>query len=97
MGKRADVIITDGDNTAETISVAQAVGLAIRSHVTIFTIGIGTAGKVQFGQDERGNPIYVENTFSDSTMKEISQKTGGSYSYARTKQEVAAVLARVFR
>ena len=77
--KKVIIIIGDGDRTAGNVSTTEASFFAKNQGVRVFTIGIGTTGRVPFGKDFYGQPEYVENTFSSVTLKQLAELTGGKY------------------
>jgi Ca-activated chloride channel homolog len=92
---RKMIILSDGESTAGIISTTIAAKLAIRRNVKIFTIGIGHPGQVKFGTYLTGQPVLIENTFSDSDLKRLALQTGGKYYWANNEQELAKALKEI--
>lgn len=86
---RVLVLITDGANTAGSLSPQIAAELAAEQQVVIYTIGIGTDP----GQGGLGN-IFGFNPgleLDEDTLKRIAQVTGGSYFRARNPDELQQI------
>lgn len=77
--KRGIVLISDGDITRSNVRINTTSDLAKKMGVKIYTVGIGSHGKAPYGTDLAGRTRYIENTFDDTTLKDISQVTGGKY------------------
>ena len=90
------VLIGDGDNTAGVLEPSYAAGLAKSRQIKLYTIGVGNAGAVPFGKDERGQPYFILNTFSDKHFKKISLMTGGEYRWAKDAEAIADALEAYF-
>ena len=79
---KAIILMTDGVNTAGQVSPLKAAQIAKDLGIQIHTIGIGT-GTVTLSQDPFGGllgaPAGPKAEFDESTLKEISQMTGGVY------------------
>jgi Ca-activated chloride channel family protein len=75
--KKVILLLSDGVNNAGVISPAEAVSFAKTNTIQVYTIGMGSTGKVVLGYDWFGNPQYAE--FDPNTLKSIAQETGGKY------------------
>ncbi|MBT5551521.1 MAG: VWA domain-containing protein [Nitrospina sp.] len=75
------ILLTDGRNNAGALPPLQAAQTAKTFGIKIHTIGVGTKGKAPFlvnsvfGQ----RYVYQEVDIDETTLKEISQLTGGQY------------------
>jgi Ca-activated chloride channel homolog len=75
------ILLTDGRSNAGTLAPIQAAQTAKTFGIKIHTIGVGTQGKAPFlvnsvfGQ----RYVYQEVDIDETTLKEISQITGGQY------------------
>jgi len=79
---RVLVLLTDGENTAGSISPEQAMELAIAKKVTIYTIGVGSEQKRQFGFFNRGPAIDEES------LTKIALATKGKFFKATDSDEL---------
>lgn len=89
------IIIGDGDGTAGTLSPMYAAELAKVRNVRIYSISIGKAGMVPYGQDKLGNKNYILSPFSDVDFRNISKLTGGEYYHAEDSKMLTEILTKI--
>lgn len=89
------ILMSDGDNTAGNIDPITAAKLASAYNITIYVIAIGKEGRVPYGTDFFGRTRYVENTFDETTLKEIAQIGGGNYYRVSDKQALIQVFNEI--
>ncbi len=75
--KRVVILLSDGVANAGVISPTEAIEYAKRQKVQVFTVGMGSEGKVVLGYDWFGNPQYAE--LDEATLKKIAEQTNGKY------------------
>ncbi len=75
--KKVVILLSDGVNNAGVISPSEAVGFAKANNIQVYTIGMGSKGKVVLGYDWFGRPQYAE--LDEKTLQSIAQGTGGKY------------------
>ncbi|PIN69830.1 aerotolerance regulator BatA [Candidatus Woesearchaeota archaeon CG11_big_fil_rev_8_21_14_0_20_43_8] len=75
--KKIVILLSDGVNNAGVITPQEAVAFAKTNKVQVYTIGMGSEGKVVLGYDWFGNAQYAE--LDESTLKAIAANTGGTY------------------
>jgi len=75
--RKVVILLSDGVNNAGVISPAEAIAFAITSDIQVYTIGMGSEGKVVLGYDFFGNPQYAE--LDEATLKAIADQTKGRY------------------
>jgi Ca-activated chloride channel family protein len=92
------ILLTDGANTAGTISPRQGMELARSQEIRVYTIGFGTTGKVTLREtftDTMGNKRTYERTvfsrLNTELLKEIAQTTNGKFYRVHTKNELIEV------
>lgn len=89
VGKKALILITDGENT--TGDIDKAIEKAKKNNIEISCIGIGTKegqkipikdedGNITYVKDEAGN--IVESKLMEDILKKIANETGGIYIHA---------------
>ncbi len=67
-GRKAIVILSDGDDESSSVNLAQATEMAIRAETIIFAISVSKGGFFGVGGEDREG---------DSVLKELAQETGG--------------------
>ncbi|MEW9798131.1 vWA domain-containing protein [Alteromonas sp. CYL-A6] len=88
------ILLTDGQNTAGSITPEQAQELAVDKGVTVYTIGVGADQMVVrslFGS-QRINP---SQELDETMLTEIARATGGQYFRARDVNELEAIYTRL--
>ncbi len=71
------ILLSDGVNNAGVITPAEAVAFAKSRDIQVYTIGLGSEGKVILGYDFFGRAQYAE--LDEATLKAIAENTGGKY------------------
>lgn len=92
------ILITDGVNIGGTIAPDIAIGLAKKFGVKVYTIGIGSSGKMNVSQQsEDGEEVSedIDVDFNPVLLKNIAQETGGSYFYAKDNNALENVYAKI--
>jgi Ca-activated chloride channel family protein len=75
--KKVVILLSDGVNNAGVITPAEAIEFANVNNIQVYSIGLGSDGKVIIGYDWFGNPQYAE--LDEETLKTIAQQTDGAY------------------
>ena len=75
--KKVVILLSDGVNNAGVISPQEAIAFAKANDIQVYSIGLGSDGKVVLGYDWFGNPQYAE--LDEATLRKIAEETGGSY------------------
>ncbi len=75
--KKVVILLSDGVNNAGVISPDEAIAFAKKNKIQVYTIGLGSNGKVVLGYDWFGNPQYAE--LDEATLQKIATETGGKY------------------
>ena len=73
------ILLSDGDNTAGNIDPVTAAQLANAYNIKLYVIAIGKSGKVPFGKDFFGRPRMIDNTFDETTLREIAKIGNGKF------------------
>ena len=95
---RVIVLLSDGENTAGVVPPMQAAEAAATFGIRIYSIGVGSTGRVPFPVTDRFGrqllqPQYVR--MDEETLKELAAKTGGRYFHARDPQTLTEVYAEI--
>lgn len=82
---RVVVLLSDGEQTVNTISYEDGAKLCKDQHVRVHTIGIGTGEQTLFGSQE---PAFT-------ALKAASETTGGKFFRARSDQDLAEIYSEI--
>ena len=91
--KRVVILLSDGVNNAGVISPEEAIQFANLNNIQVFTIGMGSEGKVILGYDWFGNPQYAE--LDEETLQNIASKTGGEYFKSVNTQTLDEIYSKI--
>ena len=78
--RRAVIMLTDGQDSSSVTKRQEAIDLAIKHNVVIYSIGIGD-------DDFEG--------IADDALKKVSERTGGRAFFPESKQELDAAFAQI--
>jgi len=95
---RVVVLVTDGINNRGAIDPLTAAQLAQAIEAKIYTVGVGTRGKVPIPvQGTAGRPKYVydELPLDEATLERIAEETGGYYFRATDADSFEEALRRI--
>ena len=93
---RVLILMTDGANTAGTVSPMEATEMAAAEGLTIYTVGIGS-------ESQQARSIFGFNLINQTAelderlLKTIAAKTGGKYFRARDTEEFQHIYAELDR
>lgn len=79
------ILLSDGYANAGSISVKQAIDIAKRNNIKVYTIGIGAKEQTQ---NFYGMKVAVPTTLDEKTLQKIATETGGQYFLAETTQNL---------
>ena len=95
-GKKIIILLSDGYSNAGSVTVSEAIELAQKQNISVYTIGIGTARAKQsrlFGLLP-GDTIY---TWDERTLRKIADDTGGKYFQAQSADDLVEVYRQIDR
>ncbi len=92
-GSRVLILLTDGENTAGSLPPLEAARLARHYNIRIYTVGVGSKGKVPFM--EGGRLIMTDMQIDEDLLKEIAATTGGAYFRATDTQALEEIYRRI--
>lgn len=75
--KKVVILLSDGVSNSGVISPQEAVEFAKTHDIQVYSIGLGSEGKVVLGHDWFGRPQYAE--LDEETLKYIAESSGGKY------------------
>jgi Ca-activated chloride channel family protein len=94
---RVIILLTDGDNNVGRIDPLTAGDLALGYGVKVYTVAIGTEGRVrqplpmQTPMGVQYTYVWVENRLNPSLLKEISERTHGKHYRVQDEKTLQAV------
>lgn len=80
------ILLSDGYANAGSVSVNQAIDIAKRNNVKVYTIGVGAKQRME--QTFYGISIPVPSTLDEKTLQKIAKETNGQYFLAETTQNL---------
>ena len=93
-GKKIIILLSDGYNNAGVVTIPQAIELAKKQKIAVYTIGIGAATKKSTGLLDS---LLGGNTYGwdEQTLNVIAQETGGKYFRAQTTDDLISVYKKI--
>jgi Ca-activated chloride channel family protein len=91
---RVLVLLTDGQDTASTVTLDEAAKLAADLGIRIYTIGMGADSLTLpglFGSSFGSRQVNPSAELDEESLQNIAQLTGGRYFRARNPQELAGI------
>jgi Ca-activated chloride channel homolog len=79
--RRAIILLSDGDDTSSTTKRQEAIDLAVKHNVVIYSIGIHDEGS--------------EGELADDALRKVSEKTGGRAFFPKDKSALEAAFAQI--
>ncbi|MDT4895460.1 MAG: hypothetical protein QOH25_537 [Acidobacteriota bacterium] len=79
--RRAIILLSDGDDTSSTTKRQEAIDLAVKHNVVIYSIGIHDNGS--------------EGELADDALRRVSERTGGRAFFPADKQALEAAFAQI--
>ena len=86
------ILLTDGTNNAGEVPPATAAQIARQKGVRVYTIGVGTNGKINIPDPYGFSSTSIETKIDEESLKDIAQVTNGKYFRAKDEK----VLKKVF-
>jgi Ca-activated chloride channel family protein len=97
-GSRILVLITDGRNNAGEVHPLDALSLAVKQRIKIYTIGVGGLGSVPFPYvTPEGKKMYryEKADIDEPLLQRIADQTGGQYFRASDPESLQQLFARI--
>ena len=89
---RVLILLTDGANSAGVIEPIAAAKLAADSDIRIHSIGVGSEGRDSLMNSAFGTR---RSELDETTLRAVSEATGGQYFRARNQQELANIYLEI--
>ena len=84
------ILLTDGENNDGSLSMAQAIDLAEKEGIKVYTIGVGGGGSFISSLFSLRN-----NELDEASLKELAQRTKGNYFQAKDLNTLAQIYQRI--
>ena len=92
---RVIILLTDGENNTGKIHPITAAGYAKELGIRIYTIGIGTTGRVRMPGGNMFGNNYIESKLDDNMLGEIAETAGGNYYRAKNINQLEAIYKEI--
>ena len=93
------ILLTDGSNNTGVVAPLTAADIAKKFNIKVYTIGVGTNGTAEFpvGINPYGKVEYqrLPVVIDETTLKAISNKTGGKYFRATSEHVLKEIFAEI--
>ncbi|GIW23220.1 MAG: aerotolerance protein BatA [Candidatus Sericytochromatia bacterium] len=87
------ILLTDGANNSGKINPEKSSEMASNLGIKIYTIGVGSAGKIPYIQDTFWGPqiVYAESDLDEQLLIKIAEKTKAKYYRAKNTEELEKI------
>jgi len=92
--KHVVILLTDGANTAGSVTPMAAAKLAAENNITVYTIGVGADEMVVpglFGSSFGARRVNPSADLDENTLQEIARLTNGQYFRAKDPEELVNI------
>lgn len=89
------VLLTDGTNNAGDVAPSTAAQIAKQKGIKIYTIGVGTNGRIQIPDPYGLSTTVMETKIDDGALKNIAKITNGKYFRATDSKMLADVFQEI--
>jgi len=95
---RIAILLTDGENNKGNVDPVQAAEIAAQLGIKIYTIGVGSDGKVKIPVQDPvlGRQfVYAKIPLNETLLKDIARKTGGIYYFVNSENMLKDVFTEI--
>lgn len=85
------ILLTDGENNTGKVHPITAAGYAKELGVRVYTIGIGTTGRVRMPGGSIFGNNYIDSKLDEEMLQEIAEITGGNYYRAKNNNQLKSI------
>lgn len=89
------ILLTDGSNNAGDVPPVTAAQIAKQKGIKVYTIGIGTNGKMQIADPYGFSTTTLETKIDEPLLKNIAKLTGGKYFRAKDERMLKHVFEEI--
>ncbi len=95
---RVVILLTDGINNSGAVDPITASELCRSLDIKIYTIGVGSDGKVPFPETDvfgRKRYVYLESSLDEETLTQVARTSGGLYFRATDPKSLKLIYERI--
>lgn len=92
---RVIILLTDGENNTGKVHPITASGYAKDLDIRVYTVGIGTNGRVRMPGGNAFGYNYIESKLDESMLKEIAENTGGKFYRAKNEKQLEEIYEEI--
>ncbi len=89
------ILLTDGSNNAGDVPPVTAAQIAKQKGIKIYTIGVGTNGKMQIADPYGFSTTTLETKIDEPLLKSMAKMTGGKYFRAKDERMLKQVFEEI--
>ncbi len=89
------ILLTDGSNNAGDVPPVTAAQIAKQKGIKIYTIGVGTNGKMQIADPYGFSSTTLETKIDEPLLKNMAKMTGGKYFRAKDERMLKQVFEEI--
>lgn len=89
------ILLTDGSNNAGDVPPVTAAQIAKQKGIKIYTIGVGTNGKMQIADPYGFSTTTLETKIDEPLLKSMAEMTGGKYFRAKDERMLRHVFNEI--
>lgn len=89
------ILLTDGENNTGKIHPITASQYAKELGIRVYTIGIGTSGKVRMPGGSVFGGNYIDSKIDEDMLKEIASNTDGKYYRAKNIKQLESIYGEI--
>lgn len=89
------ILLTDGENNTGKIHPITASQYAKELGIRVYTIGIGTTGKVRMPGGSPFGANYIDSKIDEEMLKEIASNTDGKYYRAKNIKQLESIYGEI--
>lgn len=92
---RVIILLTDGENNTGKIHPITASQYAKELGIRVYTVGIGTTGRVRMPGGSVFGGNYIDSKIDEEMLKEIAENTDGKYYRAKNIRQLESIYAEI--
>ncbi|MDA9262212.1 VWA domain-containing protein [bacterium] len=92
---RVVILLTDGENNTGKIHPITASQYAKELGIRVYTVGIGTTGRVRMPGGSAFGANYIDSKIDENMLKEIAKNTDGKYYRAKNIRQLESIYGEI--